>query len=437
MKRKKIITVILAISIISGMLAGCKKETVGTESNNTAEQQVEKVQTESPSDETATVAPEPVTLTIAARGGSHVDVINSVKEEFETKYNVKIEVLGLEASDLKQKVALDAANSEGSYDLVMIDDPVMTEYAESGVLLDLTQNGYTNDTDFVKQSLDIGKNPYATGDTYALPFAGNVQLLFYNQTVLDNLGATVPTNWDEVLKVAKAAKKAGQNGYVIRGEQGNPIVSDFLPILWANGGNVFDDKWNVVIESKEAKKALQLYCDLLSQGANYVKDDIVASVSDGSSAMALGWPSWFISGKDTKAAYAAIPSKISADSTVNATGMIGNWMMGVPANSTHKKLAIELLTYLTSAQVQKKAVDVGGVPTRTSVFTDSEVLTKYPYFTTIYEATGNSVVRPRTAKWSKVEEVFGAELSNVISGVKTIDEGLADAKKAIEQVMAN
>lgn len=436
--KKKLIASLLTLSMTVAMVAGCGSSA----SNESAPAEAGKEEAGA-ADAGAAEAPaqdsgdgEAVTLTIAARGGTHADVIEAAKGAFEKENNCTINVLALEAADLKQNVALDATNAEGAYDLVMVDDPVMPEFAEGGVLVDLTQLGYKDDDDFLKASIAVGKNPYGTGDTYALPFSGNVQLLFYNQSVLDSLGEKVPTSWEGVLDVATKAKANGTNGFVIRGQQGNPIVSDYLPVLWAYGGDVFDDNWNVLVDSAEAKQAMQMYLDLLEQGANYEKNDIVASVADGSSAMALGWPSWFISGEDAQAAYAAIPDKASDSATAHPTGEIGNWMMGVTANSTHQELAVKLLEYLTSAEVQKASVDIGCVPTRTSVSNDKDVIAKYPYLQQIAESTENSKVRPRTAKWSQVEEVYGAELSNIVSGTKDIDTGLADAKKAIEDVMA-
>ena len=44
--------------------------------------------------------------------------------------------------------------------------------------------------------------------------------------------------------------------------------------------------------------------------------------------------------------------------------------------------------------------------------------------------------RPRTPLWSQIENVYGIELSNALSGTKTVDQALADAKTAIEGVMA-
>ncbi len=380
--------------------------------------------------------PGPAKLVVAARGGSHVDVLEAVKADFEAENNCTVEILGLEATDLKQKVSLDSQNKVGAYDLAMADDPWMPEFCEAGLFANLTELGYNADPDFVKASMDIGKYPYADGDIYALPFAGNVQLLFYNKQVLDDAGVSVPESWEDVLNIAKAVNgKDGKVGYVIRGQQGNPIVSDYLPILWAYGGDVFDENWNITIDTKEAKDALKLYMELLKNGANYEKNDIVAAVSDGKAAMSLGWPSWYISGETAAAEYAAIPSKAAASSPAYSTGMIGNWMMGVTANSGNSELAMKFLEYVTSADVQKKAAAFGGVPTRTSVFTDSELLAKYPYFETILASTENSVVRPRLTLWTDIETAYGTELSSAISGTKSVDQALADARAAIESIM--
>lgn len=381
-------------------------------------------------------AGEKTKLTIAARGGSHVDVINAVLPAFESEHNCEVEVLGLEADDLKQKVALDSKNKAGAYDLCMIDDPVMPEFCEAGVLMNLTEKGYTADEDFVKASLDIGRYPYAEGDIYALPFAGNVTLLFYNQDVLDSVGAQVPDNWTDVLNIAQQVNgKDGKVGYVIRGQQGNPIVGDYLPLLWAYGGDIFGEDGSVTVDSDAAKEALVMYMSLLNSGANYEKNDIVAAVSDGKAAMSLGWPSWYISGGEAAAGYARIPGKVDASSEDHPSGVIGNWMMGVTANSQNADLAIELLEYLTSAETQKAAADVGAVPTRTSVFQDEELSKKYPFYATLLDATMNSRVRPRTPLWSQIEEAYGIELSNAITGIKDVDTALTDARAQIEKIV--
>jgi multiple sugar transport system substrate-binding protein len=377
----------------------------------------------------------PVKLVIAARGGLHVDAIESVKAKFEAENNCTIEVLGLEADDLKQKISLDSINRQGAYDLAMADDPWMPEFAAAEIYENLTQRGLRDDPDFIPASLAIGKDPYGTGDTFALPFAGNVQLLFYNKALFDSNRIAVPTDWAAVLAASQRLKTAGKLGYVIRGQQGNPIVSDYLPLLWAYGGNVFDNTGKAVVDSPAAKEALRMYISLLGSGANYERNDLVSSVADGNAGMALGWPSWFISGANASAAWAVIPGKAAASSSAYPTGMIGHWMMGVTANSTHKELALQFLQYVTSSESQKIMADHGGVPTRASVYSDQALAAKYTYYPTLLQATIDSVVRPRLVQWSEIEAVYGAELSAAVSGAKTVDQALADAKAAIERIL--
>jgi len=375
-------------------------------------------------------------LVIAARGGSHVDAMNAVKESFEKEHHVKIDIIGLEAADLKQKVSLDAKNSKGAYDLIMADDPWMPEFSEAGIFAKLSDLGIQEDPDFEDSSLALGKSPYATGDLYALPFSGNVQLFFYNQELLKRHNYDVPGNWADVLEMAKAIHaEDGAAGYVIRGQQGNPIVSDFLPLFWAYGGQIFDGNWKAQVDSEAGRKALNTYIELLAVGENYENTDIVGSVSEGRAAMALGWPSWFIKGETASANYAVIPSQASPDAESVSTGMIGNWMMGVAANSHNPKLAAEFLSFITSSDTQKLMVEHGGVPTRKSVYQDAELVKKYKHFPVMLEALQNSVARPRTPKWSQAEEALGAELSAAIAGTKTVDQALSDANKAMNEIM--
>lgn len=376
-------------------------------------------------------------LTILARGGSHVDVLKIAADEFKKEHkDVQIKILGLENTDLKQKIALDSRNKNGVYDIIMIDDPWMDEFVKGNVLYNLSNAGYKEDSDFLNKSMDIGKYPYANGEIYALPFSGNVQFLFYNEEILNSLNADVPTTWYEILELSKKAKYSGKLGYIVRGQQGNPIVSDFLPILWSFGGDVLNkDNTKSIINSQTALKALEFYITLSQTGANFEKSDIVASVSSAKALFSLGWPSWYISNDGSKAKYTLIPSKVNESSKAYSTGMIGNWMIAVSANSKNKELATKFLTVATSKNVQKLAVFKGGVPTRHSVINDAKILKAYPYLKTLESATQNSVVRPRTPLWGEIEKALGIELSAALSGKISASEALKNAQIAIDKIV--
>ena len=371
-------------------------------------------------------------ITVAARDGSHTDVINAVIEDFEKDNNCVVNVVSMGATELHDAVLDNATKEVAFYDVIMIDDPLMPEYIEKGILTNLTTLGYSDDEDFVEKSRLLGKDPYPLGATYALPFSGNVQLIFYNQDIITD--ASCLNDWASILEACEKAKANGKEGYAIRGQTGNPIVSDFLPILWAFGGDLFDDNNNVVLDSPESREALEFYCKLLETGANYDKDNLIQAITSGTAGIALGWPSWFVTGEGPTASIAQIPGKKNPQSDTLPTGEIGNWLLGVSKNTQNPDLSLKLAEYLTSAEVQQKALDFGGVPTRKSIFKNPEVTSKYPYFDQLYSGTNNSRVRPRTTKWSQIEDVFGAELVKCIEGKQSIDETITNSQKAIENL---
>ncbi len=386
----------------------------------------ESVQSQDPSESTKT-------LTIAARDGSHADVINAVKGKFEQENNCTVEVIPLSADDIRKNVIEDIANPEGKYDIIMIDDPLMPEYIEKNVLQNLTQLGYADDEDFVDKSRLLGKDPYPMGATYALPFSGNVQLIFYNPDLITDSESL--NTWSDILTACEEVQTSGKKGYAIRGQAGNPIVSDFLPILWAFGGDLFDENNKVILDSRKSREALEFYCKLYRTGDNYDKDGLIKAINDGEAAMALGWPSWFITGSGATASIAQIPGKYYNISETFATGEIGNWLLGITTNSKDPELALKLSIYLTSADVQREALEYGGIPTRKSVFKDDSIIAKYPYFQQLYSGTNNSRVRPRTTKWSQIETVFGEELVKCIEGSQSVDDTIKNSQKAISDLM--
>ena len=379
--------------------------------------------------EKATPSESPTTITVAARSGSHCDVLNAVKGDFEASHNCTLNIIALSADEIYDNVISDINSETDKYDIIMIDDPLMPEYIEKNVLCNLTQLGYTDDEDFVEKSRLLGKDPYPLGATYALPFSGNVQLIFYNESVIGSDSDL--SNWQGILDAAQDAQKSGKKGYAIRGQAGNPIVSDFLPILWAFGGEIFNGN-NVVLDSAESREALEFYCKLYATGENYEKDALISAVSSGEAGIALGWPSWFISGAGSSVQIEQIPGQKNSSSEVLPTGEIGNWLVGITNNSKNKELALEAITYLTSKEVQVKALEFGGVPTRNSIFRDPDIVAKYPFFEAIYSGTNNSRVRPRTPKWSRIEEVFGEQLYKCINNEQSVDETITNSQKAIE-----
>lgn len=380
-------------------------------------------------------ADEPVKMTLALRGGTYGEVIKQCLPAFEEENNVQIDVLDLEFDDLHSKIALDAKNATGTYDLVMVDGSWMAEFTENNVLTDLGAAGYSFDEDIIPATTEICKS----GDgIYLAPYFGNVTVMLYNKALVEAAGYTGEgdiESWDDVMTICQAAKEAGKNGYVTRGGNADSILSDFIPVMLANGAWVVDENNQPTVNTPEMKAALEQYKALQETGTTMEKDDIVAQIDNGDGALAVGWPGWYSPTADTAGSYTVIPTMLNDGGESLNTALYGVWCIGVPENAPNKDLGVKLLEYLMDAEVQLSTVEAGGVPCRYSCLKDESVLASKPTLGTVCDALEKGVYRPVIAEWSEFTEIFGTEIGNYMNGAD-LDASLELAQEELEELLA-
>ena len=377
---------------------------------------------------------EPTKMTLILRGGSYGDVLKAALPEFEKENNCEIETLDMSFDDLHTGITLDAASKEGTYDLCMVDGSWMAEFTENNVLANLSDMGYSFDEDIIPNTTTICKKDE---DIYLAPYFGNVTVLLYNKEDVKEAGYKPEDikTLEDLLKVAKAEKEAGKNGFAYRGDTPDNIVSDFLPILLANGGWVVDGSNQPTVNTPEFRQAMEYYMELIGTGQAMSKDDVSASVDNGSSALAIGWPGWYVPSADSAANYMVSPTMTKEGEEAYNTSEYGTWCLGIPANSPHPELAMKLLQYIMSPEVQLESVKNGGVPCRYSVLKNEDVLKEYPHLSTVCDALDQGVYRPAIAEWTEFTNILGAEMGNIMAGTKTVEQGLQDAQTQLEGLM--
>ena len=393
--------------------------------------------TETPSDSNTpadNTSAEPTKLSLILRGGTYADVIKECLPAFEAEHNVKIDVLDLSFDDLHTGIALDAVNATGAYDLCMVDGSWMAEFTENNVLANLSEMGYSFDDDIIPATTAICK---VGENIYLAPFFGNVTVMLYNRQLIADAGYAPEdiTTFEDLKVIAQKTKDAGKTGFLIRGGSADNIVSDFIPHLLVHGGWVIDENNQPTVDTPEFKAAMQEYLDLYALGGTMDKDDIVAAIDGGTAALGQAWPGWYVPTADTNANYTVIPTKLNDSDTPKNTSMYGVWCIGIPNNAPHKDLALELLEYVMSPEVQLASIEVGGVPCRTSCLLNEDVLATYPQYETVCAALQTGVYRPVIAEWTQFTNILGTEMDNIIQGTKTIDQGLADAQTQLVELM--
>ncbi|MDO5456311.1 MAG: extracellular solute-binding protein [Eubacteriales bacterium] len=436
--KKKTTAIILAMAMAASLAACGGNSAAKTDSAPAEEAAEETEEAEAPeegAEETTEAASgEGVTLTIAARGGTYAEVIKAAIPAFEEENGCKVELLELEGDDLHSKLALDAPNAEGAYDLAMVDGSWVAEFTENNVAANLTELGFAYDDDLIPAT-------YSTltvdGDAYFAPFFGNVTVMMYNKELVEQAGYKPEdiTSWEDIQAIAEAVHANGKNGFVTRGGGADPVLTDFLPVLFAHGGTLVDENNQPTVNNDTFKAALQQYMDLVALGQTMEKDDMVANIENGNGALATIWPGWYAPTADGAADYIVAPTKLTKDGEDQNTSVLGVWELAVLNNSTHKELAVKLLQHIIDPEVQLASVEVGGVPCRESVLTNADVLAAHPQYAIIKEALESGNSRPTITQWNEYCETLGTELDNIIKGTESIDDGLANAQSDLEMVM--
>ena len=294
--------------------------------------------------------------------------------------------------------------------------------------------GYSYDDDLIPATYETLT---VDDDAYFAPFFGNVTVMMYNKELVEAAGykAEDITSWEDVMAIAQKTNEAGKNGFVTRGGGADPVLTDFLPVLFAHGGTLVDENNQPTVDNDVFKEALQQYIDLANLGQTMEKDDMVANVENGDGALATIWPGWYAPEADSAADYIVAPTKLTKDGEDQNTSVLGVWELAVMNNSTHKELAEQLLEYIMDPEVQMESVEAGGVPCRVSVLEDADVLAAHPQYAIIEKALESGASRPVITQWNEFCETLGTELDNIIKGTESMDDGLANAQSDLEMIM--
>jgi len=382
---------------------------------------------------------EPPALTIAINASVEGDALKAAAAEWGARNRVRVDIVELPYANLFEKELLDLTSHTGAYDIIMMDDPWFPRLVEDGQLAALEKRP---DADFLASCLDVCRAPYRTGIFYALPYVGNSQLFFYRKDLFDKHGLAAPATWNDVLAAAKkigAAEK--MYGYVMRAAPGNAVITDFMPLFWAFGAEIFNRDGHAAVATPQAVECVRFMLELGKYSppgyTGFNADEVSGHLLQSTAIMSINWPAWIAAMDDParskvvgKIAFAQVPS-----ARQKGVAELGSWLLGIPAGSKNRQRATEFLFWATTPEQMKQAALRGNPPTRRSVFNDPELRARFRSFPAQLASLESARPRPRTPLWNEIENAFGIRVSQANSGSVTPEEALQRANQEIDAIM--
>jgi multiple sugar transport system substrate-binding protein len=388
---------------------------------------------------------------MAVVAGGETKGLKAIIPLWEKERGVKIELVEFPYPTLYEKLVTTFQANAATYDLLIADDPWMPKFGAEGWLVPLEREmGYKRDADIFPVVYDLGSWPPPRGPVppgekgkarqlYAITLVGNVEFFMYRKDLVSE-----PKTWDDVLANAKKVHnpQTPLYGFVIRGAKGNPVISEFTPVLLSFGGRIFDDNWKVVLNSKESVTALKFFAKDMKQYAppgveNYDAAERAREIATGRAAQGFIWPAE-ITDIVENPTVSKVVGKMGYTLAPRGPGgihgpLIGNWLLGIPKGSKNKEWAYQFIVWATSTQIQKPYALGGGIPFRKSVLQDAEMNSKFSFFKAMAASLeAPAQWRPRTQEWFAVEAILGTHVNAALAGLETPEDAIAKSATEIE-----
>ena len=378
--------------------------------------------------------------------GGLVPFKNKIIPLFEADTGIKVEFLQDDYSTFFEKAFQDGLTKAGQFDIYVMDDPWIPQYASAPVLPNLSKLGFTADADYMTPFLDLGywpprKGPRlpqfrsSTPNLYALPFVGDMQSMTYRT---DAFG-TAPKTWTSLVSTARAKMKPPQTyGYVFRGVKGNPIAASWFPVFRSQGGQIFDNNWKVLWNNAAGKRATEFFVHTLKSLAppgvvEYDSDQEGAAILGGKALSIVQYSGNAIKSDDPKQSKEV--GKLGFGTVPRGPGgsiaQIGIFISGISVSAPNQSNAVAFQKWFVTKKAQIALARAGSLPVKRSAFLDPTAAKHNRLQKTILaQLIAGAEARPRTPDWSKVEDILGTALNEALSA-GTVGSHLDDAASQV------
>ncbi|QRV17677.1 extracellular solute-binding protein (plasmid) [Haloterrigena salifodinae] len=392
---------------------------------------------------------------IAVEGEGRL-VENLIDDYVRNETDLSIDVTLFPYANLYERVSSVLTTSGTGYDAILMDDTWFPQFATYlDPLEQWLPDGLPTDQ-LIDTTVDITTWPTPGAPT--VPSAegmdeeirgqvvvGNTQMFVYNTAYYEEVGEEEPETWDDVLRAGKSIDEeiSDTNGYVIRGQRGNPANTNFMSIGWSNLGDMFDEDWKYQWDSSEGEDVVSFFVDDLKSISpdgvgSFNSDQVLNRIGEGSAAQGMAWPAAASTLLDDDTAEADNLEFIPIpEGEVQQAPMQGNWLLGINSNvsDSRKEDAGTVIQSIISKEAQDRYVDLGGVPFRHDTFQDN--MDAEPWYEALYESLQNAKPRPRTPLWNEIDVTQGEYLNSALTGDMSPSDVVSQTKNEAESILEN
>lgn len=347
----------------------------------------------------------------------------------------------------------DAKQANASYDLIYTDIVWVAEFAQAGWLKELPIERFPkNQLDsFLPGEVEAGR---FQGKLYRLPFRTDVGLLYYRKDLLKEAGYdppdTVPTTFAELLTAAQSLQinQRVDWGFVWQGQQYEGLVVTFFEVLQGFGGfwinpSQADQSQAVGLDQPPAIAAAQFLQRTITAGISpedvttFRELEAMELFRQKQAAFLRSWSNAWTQLQPGP----LLQSQVGVMSMAHAPGVTskacrGGWGFAIANRSRYPDAAFRAIQFFASEAAQRQFILKDSyVPTLEKLFTDPEIVERYPYFPELVNSIKNSASRPALPEYAAVSGILQNYLSRMLRGQLSPEDAMQAAARETRELL--
>lgn len=416
----------------------------------------------------ATAARADTTLTFVWHAGTCADAILDIAKDYPDTSVTIVPALVPYGPEWHNKIASEFAIQGDAFDFAMWDSQSTAEFAGGGHAVRI--NDIFETSDYLKADIfpasslsQYGEYPDGSGEFYGLPVNQDAYGLMYRKDLLENpeemeafkvkygYDLAVPQTYQQARDIAEFFTRPDEGLYgwgQMGGREYDFATTASNSFLWSYGGELYNPRTYEVkgyLDSPASVDGVQAYVDMFKFGppgsGNWGFDEVNAAFQQGQLAMAMQW--FYFNGSNADPAvnkfaehtgFGILPGAVGRDGKFRRQFSVGGQGMGI--NKYSKKLPelVKFMEWYFQPEQQRRYAAVCQTGLKAVLESpDWQGLNSYNrQFSTALQYLNDYWHLP---EYPVLLDQLQEEVSNAISGVKTVQEALSDAADRHERTL--
>lgn len=382
---------------------------------------------------------------------AHQKVIDNFNERY--KGSIKVETINLSfdkfsTNERKELLARYLRSKNEHIDIFAVDQIWVPRFARWAVPL----NNMLGSDDVNNIIANALQTCYYKDSLVAVPLYIDIAVMFYRDDLLKNIPGYKniveeldhSITWENFIALNNKINKSRNPFYVFQADDYEALLCSFTEMMANQNNPIIDEKSNVLINSPEGRKSLQLLTDLVRKFK--ISPPEVTSLRENESFRYFarnnaffmrGWSSmfddrfqYFSGNKNAVLKMAPLPHM----QNTAPKAVYGGWNLMISSFSDKIPEAVKFIKFLMSEESQKIMYEDGGyLPINQNIYCDSGYVKQHKDIKFFEELYKTGVYRPFIKEYTNVSDILSYYLNRSIKGEIPVNSALADAENRIKK----